>query len=88
MPSLFLLGISINTIAIVCTCVYNKDRKINEGNEMTNNKLSKTYQCKTIEASILGDLIASGQVVRKDQTPIMQMIAAQMNYERKLAGSR
>ncbi len=55
---------------------------------MTISKLNKTYNNKHIEASILGDMIASGQVVRKDQTPLMKMLAEQTNYQRKVAGVR
>lgn len=52
---------------------------------MTISKLNKTYHNKFIEASILGDMIASGQVVRKDQTPLMKMLALETTRQRMIA---
>ena len=50
--------------------------------------LRKVYNNKFIQAGVIEEAIYNGIIVKKSETPIMQMIAAQMSYERKLAGGR
>lgn len=44
------------------------------------------YQMGHMQAKVNAELIDRGIVVNKSETPLMKMIAAQTNYQRKLAG--
>jgi hypothetical protein len=52
------------------------------------NQLKKHYQIPAVRYAVWEQAIHDGTIVKKSETPIMQMIAAQMSYERKLAGGR